>query len=252
MNKFDDLQDEHDIHLDEDILQAFSGETISVSFPAEQPAGLGGQDFFMACRCQKPERIKELLHRLVEHLQAVPFLEAQQLELNECEELEGFEELSAAALALFGARPVIGFRDGWMIIGSKGSAVQKVLDTRAGMGETIADTDAFKQFHLEVDGAVNSISYTNLAESTRRIAMLLNQVGAFVPAIIGMAGAQADPEDLKPVQELLGLLPSVAQIVEKFDYLEAKLSVTQPTEDPQTYMSRAVTLVRPPTQDEEE
>jgi hypothetical protein len=63
--------------------------------------------------------------------------------------------------------------------------------------------------------------------------------------ILGMVGAKAKPEELKPVQEALALLPSVAKIVSKFDFLEAQLSVTQAGKEPGTYETREVTIVRP-------
>ena len=74
---------------------------------------------------------------------------------------------------------------------------------------------------------------------------MLNQIGAMLPMMIGMAGAQADPEALKPVQEVVGLLPSVSRIVAKFDFLEAKMAVTQDGPEPGTFLTRTVTVVRP-------
>ena len=70
-------------------------------------------------------------------------------------------------LRAFGVRPVIGFQDDWMYIGSSAGAVKKVLDTKAGNGETIEGTEAFQQLKLEVEGPVDSIAYTNTAENTR-------------------------------------------------------------------------------------
>ena len=90
-----------------------------------------------------------------------------------------------------------------------------------------------------------SVSYTNLGESIRQAAKMLNQIGAMLPMMIGMAGAQADPEALKPVQEVVGLLPSVSRIVAKFDFLEAKMAVTQGGPEPGTFLTRTVTVVRP-------
>jgi hypothetical protein len=246
LERFEQLQEKHDIHLDRDILQAFSGETVSVSLPAATPSVLGGQDSVLALRCHKPDRIRELLHRLFDHLRESPFFEAQQLQLTECDDPEGFERVTALLLNLFGAQPVISFRDGWMYIGSNAPAVRKVLDTRAGEGKTITETDAFQQLNMEIEGPVQAVSYTNLAESTRQMARLIGQVGLVAPIIIGMAGKEADAEELKPVQQILGLLPSVAKIVAKFDFLEAKLSVTQDGDEPGTYVRRTVTVVRPP------
>lgn len=251
LERFEELQAEHDVYLDRDVLQAFSGERVSVSLPPETPSLVGGPDSVLALRCHKPERIRELLHQLVEHLREIEFIKAQQLELAECEELEGFERVTALLLNAFGAQPVVGFRDGWMFVGSNAKAVEKVLDARAGQGETIVDTEAFKQFNLPVEGPVRSISYTNLAESTRQMARLIGQVGTLLPVILRMAGKKTDSEELEPVQEVLRLLPSVAKIVAKFDFLEAKLSVTQDGDEPGTYLRRTVTLVRAPEEPSE-
>ena len=246
--QFQQIQEAIDVHLDRDLLQAFSGENVSVTFPAAQPSAFVRQDSVTALRCSKPERIRELLHRAVEQLQQLPPVQAQKLELKPCEGLEGFEEISATMLASFGVKPVIGDRDGWLIIGSSTHAVQKVLDAKDSE-QTISQTDGFKQFNLPVEGAVQAIKYTNLAESTRQVAMALRQVGMVLPMVVGMAGADASEEWMAQVQEIVGLLPDVAQIVEKFDYLEAKLAVTQLGDEPGTYMRRSVTSVRAPSAD---
>jgi hypothetical protein len=247
LEEFERLQADLDVHLDRDILQAFSGECVSVSLPASTESAMGGQDTVIALRCHKPERIRELLHRLVEWLRQYPALESQELQLVSSSRLKGFDELSALALTAVGVRPVIGFRDGWMIVGSNAEAVQRVLATRAGQGKTMADTEAFRQLGLKIEGPVDGVRYNNLAESIRRIAQVLNQVGTVAPAILALAGVEGDAEELKPVQEVLALLPDVAKIVAKFDFLEAKLSVTQSGDDPLSYTRRSVTVVRAPS-----
>ena len=113
--KFEQIQEQYDIHLDEDILQAFSGECVSVTLPSSNPTALGGQESVMALRCQKPERIRELIHRGFDALAQIPFLQTQGFKIVESEELEGFDEVSVAILGAFGVRPIIGFHDGWML-----------------------------------------------------------------------------------------------------------------------------------------
>ncbi len=247
--RFEAWQDEYDLHIDEDILQAFSGECVSVSVPAEVPTMFSSEHSVMAMRCQKPEGIRKLLHRLVTVLQELPMMEMQQLELTESDELEGFEELSATIFAAFGAKPIIGFHEGWMICGSNAEVVKKVLATRAGESPSIVTTDDFKRFRLDIDGPVKAVSYTDMARSTQQMATMLSQAGAIMPMVIGLVGAEIDPEDLKPVQEIVGLLPSVGKIVGKFDFLEAKLATTQEGDKPGTYVRHSVILVRPPTAD---
>jgi hypothetical protein len=243
--KFEEIQTQIDVHLDRDILQAFSGEFVSVSLPAATPSLVGARGSVLAMRCQKPERIAELLHRLVDKVKEHPAVAAQQVQLTKSKDLDGFEELSVLALASFGVKPVLGFRDGWMIVGSNAEAVKTVLATKAGKAPSIAGTKAFQQFHLDVKGPVYSIGYKNTAEDVRQVAAVLNQVGMMAPMIIGMVGAKAKPDDLKPLQEALALLPSLGKIVSKFDFLEAKLSVIQAGDQPGTYEHREVIVVRP-------
>ncbi len=245
LDRFKAWQDKIDVHIDQDVLQAFSGECVHVSLPAEVPTLLSSEQSFMAMRCQNPDGIRKLLHRIVGELQEVPMIKTQKLRLSESKDLDGFEELSATIFAAFGARPVIGFRDGWMICGSSANVIQKVLETRAGEHPSIETSDGFKEFRLSITGPVQSISYSNMARGTRQFAALLTQAGAIMPMVIGLAGAKVDAEDLKPVQDIIGLLPSVGEIVGKFDFLEAKLSVTQAGDDPGSYVRRSVILVRP-------
>ncbi len=252
LEQFAQIQQQFDVNLDSDILQAFSGESVSVTLPQSIPSFMASPDSFTAMRCSKPERIRELLHRLVDTVKEIPAAKAQQLDLKESTELEGFEILTATTLAGMGVRPVIGFKDGWMIIGSNERVVQRIFDTQAGEQDSIDTTEDFKQFDLDVQGPVYKISYSNMAESTRGIAQFLSQAGMFAPAIIGMAAAEADPEDLKPIQEALGLLPDIAKIVRKFDFLEAKISVSQAGEEEGSFTTRTVVKVRPYEEEEEE
>ena len=186
--RFEELQSKIDVHLDRDIFQSFSGEHVSVSLPGGKSSAAGGRGSVFALRCRKPDRIRELLHRLVDKLKQIPALAGQRLQLVKCEDLDGFEQLSGVMLATLGVKPVVGFRDGWMMIGSSAEAVKAVLATRAGKAPTIADSETFKQFHLEVKGPVTSISYRNTAEEVHHIARVLNQVGGTAPMVFAMLG----------------------------------------------------------------
>jgi hypothetical protein len=245
LEKFEQMQQAWGVHVDRDILQAFSGECVSLTLPAATPGAPGGTDRVVALRCQKPERIRELLHQAVDRLSEIPYVQSQQLKLEPSQALEGFDELSSNMLAMFGKKPVIGFHEGWMIIGSNAAATTKLLQTLAGDGPAIDKSEAFKRFGLDIEGPVYAVSYTDLAASTRQAAQFIRQAGGFAPMIVAMAGAQADPKKLKPLQDALALLPSIANVVEKFDYLEARLSVTQKGDAPGSYIKRSATLVRP-------
>ncbi len=243
--QFDQVQQQLDLFLDRDILQAFSGEYASVSVVSES----GKRESVTALRCHKPDRIKELLHRGVDALNQIKQVQAQQLKLVESKDLDGFENVSATLLPFLGLSPVIGFQDGWMYLGQSADAVKKVLETKAGNGETIDNTEAFKRLAIDVEGPVQSIKYANTAEDLRAVADALGKVGFAFQMIVGMSGANADDKSLEPLKEALALLPDVARIVRKFDFLQAKITVVQDGDDADTYTKRSVVVVRPAEED---
>ena len=249
LENFEKWQRQIDLHLDVDLLQAFSGECVSVTLPTERSSAMGGQDFVWAMRCHKPARIGWLIERLVDHLNQYPLIKMQGLRLADSEDLVGFQEVSAAICGLFGMQPVVGIDEGWMFVGSSAEAVQKVLLTRAGQLESIAETPAFKQFKLEVDGPVRGISFVNLAQQTRQIAKVCQQAGAVMPMVVGWANAQAGTdkkmEELVPLRVMAELLPSLGKIIGEFDFLESQLTMIQDGAQPGTWREYRVTLIRP-------
>ncbi len=245
-DKFAEIQDQLDVHLDADLLQSFSGESVSITLPGPlTPFGQSAKSVSFL-RCTNPERVDELLHRAIEALQQIPQVKAQGLALEQSESLDGFQEVKAGIFAMMGGlTPIYGFRDGWMAMGSHSDAVQTVLLTRGGESQTFADSEKFKQFGLEIDGPVHSISFSNTGESIRQTAKGLQQVGAMLPMIMAMAGAGNNAPDLAPVQDFLQMLPSIGRIVGKFDFIDARLNVTKPGPTEGTYIRHGVTLIRP-------
>ena len=75
LERFEQLQSRFEVYLDKDILQAFSGECVSVTLPGATSLPLGGGNTVVPTCRQKPERIRELLHRLVDWLEGSAFLE---------------------------------------------------------------------------------------------------------------------------------------------------------------------------------
>jgi hypothetical protein len=245
LDQYERIQEQLDLHLDADLLQSFSGESVSVALPGGGASALGGSGQSVTfLRCTKPARIKELVHRLFDQLQQNPQLQSQRLSLKPVAGMDGFEEISATFLGIVGVKPVIGFHDDWMVIGTHADAVKAVLKTQAGEAASIAETDRFLQFETKIDGPVTAISYADLAANTRAMSQGLQQVGAMLPFLLAMSGQ--NPADLKPAEKFLALLPSAGKIIGKFDFYQSQLSVTEPGPDGLTYTRRSVTLIRPP------
>lgn len=249
LEKFAALQNQYDIHVREDILQSFSGEVASVSIPGPVTVMGKRSDSVMMMRCTEPEHIEELIHRGINELAEIPQIKQQGISFEDVAGHDGFLQLKANALAMAQMDPVIGFKDGWMIVGSKMSAVEAVLATTNGEAASWADGDRFKEFGLSIDGPVSSVSFTNTGENIRAMSQAMQQLGMMAPMFIGMAQGQAQGEGaeaLQVVQELSGLLPSIGRIIGKLDFYDATMSVTQPGPEPNSYVRKSVTLIRPP------
>ena len=244
LDKFEEVQEQVGVHLDRDILQSFSGESVSLAFPAE--GNSDKQETVAALRCTNPERIKELIERGVSNLKKFPALEQQGIELEEADEPEGFTEVRANIFQMVGANPVFGFEDDWMIIASSSAAAQKFLDVRAGDAESIADAESFTQFDLEVGDEVYGVRYSDIGGGIRAAADMIDQIAATAPMFVMMAAAEAKPEELKAINDAIGLLPSIAKVVRKFDFFEQQLSVTREGPLPDSYIRETVTKIRQP------
>jgi hypothetical protein len=246
LDHWDEIQQEAGVNLDKDILQSFSGETVSVSLRVgEGESGKPGNVVFL--RCHQPDRIRDLLHRGIEKLNELPPLAAQQIALAPVEGLEGFEQISIPALAGFGVRPLVGFRDGWLAIGSDRDALETVLATGDSQDKSFAEGERFARFGLDVQGPIQAISYAETARQNRDTAQFLRQAGLIAPGLLAMAPKGDDAPPVELFSQLLGLLPSVAKVIEQFDFHEATLSVTQPAKEPGAWTTTKVTTIRPVT-----
>jgi hypothetical protein len=243
--KFEEKQLAWGIHIDREILQAFSGESVKIKLPATSTSVLGGQDTVIALRCEKPKRIWELIHQGIEKLGKSAYGQSQQLKLVSSKDIEGFDELSANLLMAFGLHPVIGIHEGWVIVATNPTAARKVLKTLSGDSPSIVSTERFKRFGMDVKGPVVAIRYSDIGASIRQAAMLIRQAGFMAPAFILSAGVK-DAKTLKVLQDATGLLPSIANVVEKFNFLDGRLTVAQ-KDASGSYIQQTVTLVRKPT-----
>ncbi|MBL8812387.1 MAG: hypothetical protein JNM43_19640 [Planctomycetaceae bacterium] len=254
LDQFEAIQNQFDVHVREDILEAFPGGSVSLAFAgAPGPMGAQGSKSVTMLRCSKPERVSELLHRAFNAISEIPEVQSQGLALKPAKGLEGFEAISANPLNMAGISPVIGFRDGWMVIGTHTDAVETALVTQGGEQPGWSETEKFKSFGLPVEGAVKSISYENTGESIRAIAMGLQQAGMFAPMMIQMAASQnpngGNQEVMQTLQQAAALLPSIGRIVGKMDFMDSKLEVCQPGPEEGTWIKHSVTLVKPPVEE---
>jgi hypothetical protein len=253
LDKWDEIQKKVEVDLGHDILENFTGEYVSVTLPVENASGQKTAQQITALRCNNPDKIHELIERAVDGINQLPAAKGQNIELvdSEDEDLEGFQEIHANILKALGTQPVIGFQDGWMILASDDDAAKKLAAVRSGDEEAIDQAERLKQFNLEAEGPVYAVSYSDVGEGIRQAADAIDKAGMMAPMFIGMAAQGANAEQMKAVQEAIGLLPSIAKVIRKFDFYEDKLSITYGGPEDNTFMQQAVTLVRQ-AEDEDE
>ncbi|MCA9064993.1 MAG: hypothetical protein KDA96_18110 [Planctomycetaceae bacterium] len=249
LDRFAAIQDSIDLHLDEDILQSFSGEYASISLPgAVSPFGQANKSVLML-KCSNPDRIRELIHRGMNSLEEIPQLKAYGVGVREVPGMEDFDEITMTFFAMAGINPIIGSKDGWMILGTSRDAVATVLSVKESTSESFAHSERFAKFNLPIEGPVKSVSYVNNAEQTRALAAGLQQAGIIAPMVLGMMGqanGNQPAPDLTAIQDVMALLPPIGRIIGKLDFIEETMKVTQSGEEPGTYHSRAVITIRPP------
>jgi hypothetical protein len=246
LEKLAEFQEKIDVDIDEDILQSFSGECVSVSFEVEGESGAKTKQGVTALKCENPDKVRELIDRAFEALQKIPAVQAQGLDLVDVEDMEGFQEIRGNMLQMAGARPVVGFDDGWMILASSAEAAQKLIDVRNGEAESITDGDLLDEFDIDSDEPVYAASYSDVGAGIRAVADFIEKAAMMAPMVVGMATANAGEEAGKVAQEAIALLPSIAKVIRKLDFYEDKLSITEEGPLPDTYLKRSVVHIRQP------
>jgi len=240
LDQWDKMQEKVGVNVDEDILQSFPGESVSVTFADQQSV--------TALKCTNADKIRDLLDRAFTGLKQIPQVAAQGIDLVDVDDaaLEGFQEIKMAALAMTPAKPVIGFRDGWLIIASSPAAAKKLLEVRAGDEPSIEGEESLERFDLKTDGKVSAVSYSDVGAGVRATADAIDQMAMMAPIFTAAATADASEADKKTLSEVIGLLPSVAKVIRKFDFFEQKLSITRDGPIDGTYLREAVQLIRQP------
>lgn len=242
MAKLAEYEKRYDVSLEEDLLEVFSGESVSITLPANQSV--------YALKCPQPERAKFLFHSVMDKVAAMPQMMLFQPQVIRSQTLEGFEEVVSPMLQANGMQPAIGFKDGWMILASSALAAEEVMDSRWNDAPSIASTRRFQEFGLDAGGAALSASYSNSKEKIRGVANQVESIGLIGPMMLGMAMPNIEPRDMATLQEICALAPSVARVIRSFDFLDSYLAVSQPESTGNGYRKHSVMILQPVVSEE--
>ena len=153
---------------------------------------------------------------------------------------------------MMGARPVIGFDNGWMILASHVEAAKKLIAVRAGDAPAITESDLLNEFDIDSDEPVYAVNYRDVGASIRAGADFIDKAAMMAPMVVGMAAAQGGEEAGEAMQEVFALLPGIAKVVRKLDFYEDRLSITQKGPLPDSYLKRTVVHIRQPGAESED
>ena len=242
--QFEALQDQWDIHLYDDLLTGFSGESARLSFKGPTTAFGPTAKSVVYLKCDQPDRIQALVQRGLDALLQLPDVKKQGLSLSPVDDMEGFQKLNYPMLGMMQMQPVLGFKDGWMVMASHVEAVQLVEQSRSGEAATIESSDLFTAFNLPIEGPVIATSYVNTGQQTRDMAKGMQSIGSMLPMLMAMMGAGGNAPDLSKASDFMNLLPDLGRIVAKFDFLDSTLTVTKPGPTSGTFMKESVVLIK--------
>ena len=238
LDQWDELQEKVGVNLDEDILQSFSGEHVSITLADKQTVS--------AFKCSDPKKIRELMDRAI----------------------AGLKQRFPAAGNRPGGRRRRGPRrlsaDSGRGTGDDaqqaGDRLQRRLDDHRlepgrreeaagrapGDEDSIEGAESLKRFDLKTDGEVYSVKYSDVGAGIRAAADGIDQFAMMAPLLLGAAMQSAKAEDVKTFQKAIAILPSVAKVMRKFDFYEQTMSIMRKGPEDGTYLREAVTLIRQP------
>lgn len=211
-----------------DLFSWWGGETVSVEMPGAAVTPMGGSDSILFIRVKNSEIAAQKFSAGLDRFAAFMQQNGQPLALRNVE-LEGatFREVTHPMVAMF-LRPVIGVKDGWLVISSSPAAVSKCFAVAAGKAPSIAQNDRFKKEGLTPKGPVMSVSFSDTTGFGESLAGLMGGLSMG----IGMASAgipSHDPEAAKvrdAMQRIASMAMKLAPMFQKIDFFSSEASMT--------------------------
>lgn len=192
-----------------DLFSWWGGEMVTVTLPAA--ASLRhGKDWVLMFRVKDSrlaaEKLDAGLRFLSDFVQGV----GQMLMILPAPvKADGFREIVHPMVLTF-ARPVIGVKGSWLMVGSSAAAINKCLDVAAGRAPSIRENDRFKRDGWIPDRPVLSASYRDMTQRGQELAATSALLGMMGMGIAVNAVVE-DPE----AREVMDLAVQLVAIVGK-------------------------------------
>lgn len=241
------FQEERGFSVRDDVLGWIDGAGVSASFRD------GDSDAWISLMKVKDEEVAR--EKVSWALAALPEMLAELTALNpmlgmlamtvqptSTEGLEGFSDVSIGMLAQGLA---VGVHDGWLVIGSSGSAVLLCQATAAGEHANVLANERLMSRALVPEGPTHLVSFADHRGDAKQSGAILRGVAMMG----GMVSASIpDPKAQKAIGAVCGIVAKLAPVVEAIDFYDSSATVT--TFDGKAWHSRSVTHYVPPTKPE--
>lgn len=211
-----------------DLFSWWGGEMVGIDLPAAAVTPMGGSDGVAFIRVKNSELAAQKVNAGLDRFAAFMQQNGQPIALRNVE-LDGatFREVTHPMVAMF-LRPVVGVKDGWLVIGSSPAAVSKCFAVAAGKAPSIAQNSRFKNEGLIPRGPVMSVSFSDTSKFGETLAGLMGGVSMG----IGMASAgipASNPEAAKvrdAMQRIATMAMKLAPAFQKIDFYSSEASMT--------------------------
>jgi hypothetical protein len=158
-------------------------------------------------------------------------------------ELEGFTSITHPMMMMF-LRPIYGFSDDYLIIGSSENAIARCLKTAHGEAPSVRENKRFKAEGIIPDGPVTSISFADKSKMGQEMAQVLGMLG-MVGGMLPIEGEEAEI-----VRVIFSTLQKLTPVVAQINFYKSEASVT--TFDGKVYRTETVVNYKEPAPPEPE
>jgi hypothetical protein len=243
LEQWEGLQKEWKFNLEGDLLSWIEGTMISFSVPGGAP-GMPGGDEAVILAVRDTQTAKTNVDRWIGLLlEALP-PDANFLQVTDVAGMEGFRAIGTQFMPFL--RPVFGFWKtddsggaGVLLVGSSENAAKLALSTRKGEGDDLTEHAAIGELGGLPEGPICSVSYQDLNIMFSELAQMCTMVTMFTAFL-------PENEEMKPVKQVLSLVPRLAPILQKMTFLEATMSVTTYDAESRTYRQHQIVRTKGP------
>jgi hypothetical protein len=243
-----EIQDKIGFHVQEDFLDWFSGESISVTLPRANPTPFSYTDSAILFRVKDAELAARKMDAGIARLGGIIKQYANMDLLNEPAtgvNAPGFRSVTFPPLAIF-VRPVVGVHETWLVAGTSVEAVNGCLAVGAGEAPNILASERFRREGILRDEPVSSASFTDLSNLQQQLAGVFATMGMFGGIATKMAREKEGPKT-EVVQSLMSMLQRLGPVVAQIDFYSS--TATYATFDGLAWKMEALTTYRAPPEE---